>query len=90
MSHASKRNINALNANVSKTIKHFKFVAMLCIGLRNVSYIQCKVVDGEPMTLSKQGELEQYLIPPPPAAATTVPLLGLKVSKIIPTCYMMY
>ena len=84
MSHASKRNINALNANVSKTIKRFKFFAMLC--LKNVSYIQCKVVDGEPMTLSKQGELEQYLIPPPPAAATTVPLLGLKVSKIIATC----
>ena len=46
-----------------------------------VSYLQCKVVDGEPMTLSKQGELEQYLIPPPPAAATTVPLLGLRVSE---------
>ena len=45
-----------------------------------LSYLQCKVVDGEPMTLSKQGELEQYLIPPPPAAATTVPLLGLRVS----------
>ena len=75
--------INAINEmlNMSQNVNYSLFFAMLCIGLpKNVSYLQCKVVDGEPMTLSKQGELEQYLIPPPPAAATTVPLLGLRVS----------
>ena len=75
--------VNAFNEmfNMSKNVNYLPFFAMFCIGLpKNVCYLQCKVVDGEPMTLSKQGELEQYLIPPPPAAATTVPLLGLRVS----------
>ena len=82
-SHFLLLKINAFNEmfNMSKMSIIYNFFAMFCIGLpKNVSYLQCKVVDGEPMTLSKQGELEQYLIPPPPAAATTVPLLGLRVS----------